>query len=73
MSACEATTLDRIVQGRDGSPVSARTAAAVSSQDVSMARSGPAHRATAAVSNARFSDSANGGLKMPRSVMMPVM
>ena len=41
MSACEATTLERIAQGRAASDGLGETAAAVSSQDVSMARTGP--------------------------------
>ena len=38
MSACEAMTFDRIRHGRDASPVADTTAAAVSSQEVSMPR-----------------------------------
>ena len=37
MAVCDATMLERIAQGRAGSPVSAMSAAAVSSHDVSMA------------------------------------
>ena len=37
IAACEATTFERICQGRAASPVSATTAAAVSSHDVSIA------------------------------------
>jgi hypothetical protein len=40
MAVCDATMFDRIAQGRAGSPVSASTAAAVSSHDVSMASTG---------------------------------
>src|SRR5262245_9646855 len=37
-STCEATTLERTRQGRSASPVSSTTAAAVSSQEVSIPR-----------------------------------
>ena len=74
MAACDATTFERMRHGAAASPVSAMTAAAVSSQDVSIAsrfiaalvgRSSP--RAPSS------SDSTYGAVKMPRSVMMPVM
>ena len=71
IAACDATTFERIAQGRAASPVSATTAAAVSSHEVSIAsrfiHGGRAPRSRAS------SDSVYGGPKMPRSVMMPVM
>jgi hypothetical protein len=41
MAVCDATMLERMVQGRPGSEVRPMTAAAVSSHDVSIARIGP--------------------------------